>query len=205
MKDSTPTSDTSSRRLSLRTSRDREVAQRETGETNNLIGGSEYLDYHHQRPRSSDTSTSGDGGRNRHWRTILGHSPHMASASVPSAGNQPSQAAQQRRVLPTPLWSPRSRANASDLGELPTTVRRRYVDALTQSSGQLPARIQSTRPFPCHQCARRFERRGHLKVSVALLLKFFHGFRSCSDRVHLTCYYPCVCFRLSWVCRPVSY
>lgn len=171
MQDSTPTPDTSSRSLSLKTHRDREVARREARIGNNQTGGSEHHHrHHHHRQKSPDTSTSGDSDRDRHWRTILGHPPHTPSSSVRSGGNHPRPATEQRRGLPTPLRSPRSRSNATVPGGLPPPVRRRPADGLTDSSGRLPARAQPARPFACDQCVRRFERRGHLKVSLGYFI-----------------------------------
>lgn len=168
---SSATSDKSSRSLSLRTNKDREVAGRETGIENNKTNCSECKQHFlHHRQQSLNTSTSGNSERDRHWRTILGHPPHMTSSTGLSTGHQPGQVAEHRRGLQTTLWIPRSRSNASELAGLPPLVRRRPVDALVDSSMRLPSREQPLRPFACDQCVRRFERRGHLKVSLGSLL-----------------------------------
>lgn len=115
----------------------------------------------HSLRRSSDD----DVGRDQYWTTILGYRPH-----TPRYGDQKGAhgvsahmrtASESRRSPAQPLRSSHSRPSASGQDSKGSNYGTQAGHSSSQPSSSLAAK-----PFLCDQCPRRFERRGHLKVSL---------------------------------------
>lgn len=123
--------------------------------------------------RSNPSTAPGDSDRERYWNTILGHSPHSTDAqqsmtySYSTVPRQPSS-----RRMNGPLRSNHSRQSSmsSPPRTFPHHPSRTSIDFPTSSP--LP-RNTPNKPFACTQCPRRFERKGHLKVSDELICPVF--------------------------------
>lgn len=113
------------------------------------------------------SSTSGNSDRDLHWQRILGHPPH---ASNPLYSTSPSlpilpRTSESKRSAPGPLRSSQSRA--SNLA--PASRETHLHTQLELEQPSRASRSQPPKPFACELCFRKFERKGHLKVSFALL------------------------------------
>lgn len=108
----------------------------------------------------STSSLSGETDRDRHWKTILGHTPHLPQ-SCPSSSfrMKPKQYSSKNAVVSV-------RSNHSDsLSSTPQTELR-VPSHTSLEFVPHPASPSNAphKPFSCDHCDRRFERRGHLKV-----------------------------------------
>lgn len=137
---------------------------------------------------SSHATTSNQAianDRTRHWMTIMGatsmadsssNAHHSSSATNPRVDVN-------RNSLSSNL--PHSRVNM-----LPTT---RIPNIPPDNAPDQPPRTQRRpiKPFQCDKCTRRFERRGHLKVSTTNtpLLTFLHSSYSETRKPGLTLKY----------------
>lgn len=112
------------------------------------------------RPTGTSQESS-ESDRDRHWNTILGQTPGQTEqASSSQTFSNSSRPGHSRHTI-APLRSPHSRVPSSS-----RTPRRASTQTSTDlGSAARPSRSPTTKPFACDQCVRRFERKGHLKVS----------------------------------------
>lgn len=122
--------------------------------------------------RLSNTSTSIESDRDRHWNTILGHPPHSSVSDFNTQTTFTSDdrsLASLRTVLPpkSPHYRSSTKSKATSvLTNTPgSSSKRSHIQTSTDNpSSTRQQKTTPPKPFACDQCGRRFERKGHLKV-----------------------------------------